>query len=147
MFSKFTDKASPIHILGYLKGVSHNIWTERTATGSLLENYVVMELIKQMATLDTIVKPLHFSMYKGAEVDLVLEDHRKNSYGIEIKSKASLKKEDFRGLKKLAEVAGDKFRKGIVLYTGDQFLAGFGGRNLYAVPVAAVWAEGTKKSS
>lgn len=127
-------------LLCYLKGESQSLRTDRTAAGNLLENYVVMELMKQMASVDTILRPRHFSMHKGAEVDLVLEDHRKNLYGIEIKSTASLKQEDFRGLKKLAEVAGDKFRKGIVLYTGDQFLAGFGGENLYAVPVTAVWA-------
>lgn len=60
-------------------------------------------------------------------------------YGIEIKSKASLHINDFKGLKKLEELAGKKFRKGIVLYTGEQELGGFGGKNLQAVPIANLW--------
>jgi predicted AAA+ superfamily ATPase len=76
-------------------------------------------------------------MHKGAEVDLVLENRKKQVFGIEIKSAASLKEKDFKGLKRLAELTGDKFQKGIVLYSGDQVL-GFGD-NLYAVPIPALW--------
>jgi hypothetical protein len=73
-------------------------------------------------------------------VDLILEDNRKKLYGIEIKSKASIKEEDFKGLKKFSEIAGHRFEKGILLYTGNQVVGGFGGSNLSAVPVAALWA-------
>jgi hypothetical protein len=34
---------------------------------------------------------------------------------------------------------GDK--KGLVLYTGEQVLGGFGGKNLHAVPLSALWDE------
>lgn len=70
------------------------------------------------------LEPYHFSIHKGAEVDIVLEDRRKQIYGIEIKSTATIQENDFRGLKKLAELAGDRFKKGIVLYTGGQVLGG-----------------------
>jgi predicted AAA+ superfamily ATPase len=83
------------------------------------------------------LKPYHFSIHKGAEVDLVLENRKKQLYGIEVKSSASLKEDDFKGLKRLAALASDKFQKGIVLYTGEQVLRF--GNNLYAVPVSAVW--------
>lgn len=75
----------------------------------------------------------------------LLEDSRKRLYGIEIKSKASLNKKDLNGLKKLSEVAGKKFQKGIVLYTGEQVLGGFGGKNLQTVPVTDLWEYGKNR--
>lgn len=47
---------------------------------------------------------------------------------------------DFKGLKRLAEIAGKKFKRGIVLYTGEQMMGGFG-ENLQAVPLSSVWSE------
>jgi hypothetical protein len=35
-------------------------------------------------------------------------------------------------------MAGKKFQRGIVLYSGDYMLGGFG-ENLLAVPLSAVW--------
>jgi len=86
------------------------------------------------------LKPFHFSIHKGSEVDLVLEDKRDGLYGIEIKSSSTLQGRDFNGLKRLSQLAGNRFKKGIVLYTGDQYLGGFGD-NLQAVPVSSVWAS------
>lgn len=113
--------------------------TNRTLTGHFLENFIVMEIIKQLTWTELYLKPFHFSMHKGAEVNLVLEDRQKNLYGIEIKSKASVNKADFKGLAKLAEIAGDKFKRGIVLYSGEHTVGGFG-ENLLAVPIGALWA-------
>ncbi len=128
-------------LLCNLKGDGENLLEDHTAAGSLLENFVVLEIVKQMSWFDESLKAMHFSMHKGAEVDLVLEDHRKRIYGIEIKSKVSLNKGDFKGLKKLADLTGKKFQKGIVIYLGDQSLGGFGGKNLYAVPIVNLWSE------
>jgi hypothetical protein len=69
----------------------------------------------------------------------VLDDRKKQLYRIEIKSTASVNQSDFKGLKRLAEIAVKKFQKGIVLYSGDQLLSGFG-VNLQAVPIANLWA-------
>lgn len=126
-------------LLCYLRGEGKNLAEDRTKAGSFLENFVVMEIIKQLSWFDEILKPYHFSIHKESEVDLVLEDNQKNLYGIEIKSKASIKESDFKGLKRLAELAGNRFQKGIVLYTGDQVLGGFGGKNLQAVPLSVLW--------
>jgi len=59
-------------------------------------------------------------------------------YGIEIKSAAALQDKHFNGLRKLSKLAGNKFKRGIVLYTGEQYLGGFGD-DLQAVPVSSVW--------
>ena len=99
-----------------------------------------MEIIKQLSWSGLFLKPFHFSVHSGAEVDLILEDRKKQLYGIEIKSTASVSQSDFKGLKRLAEIAGKKFQRGIILYGGDQVVGGFG-ENLQAVPIPAVWAE------
>lgn len=128
-------------ILCHLRGEGDSLFENRTTAGSFLENFAVMEVIKQLSWTDDRLKPYHFSIHKGAEVDLVLEDQKKQLYGIEIKSTTTIQENDFRGLKKLAELAGKRFKKGIVLYTGEQTLGGFGGKNLYAVPIAALWSS------
>ena len=57
--------------------------------------------------------------------------------GIEVKASTTLNKHDLYGLQSLREQAGDKFVKGIVLYTGDQSIAL--GNDLYTLPVQALW--------
>lgn len=53
------------------------------------------------------------------------------------KAAATVRAEDFRGLTHLRERLGDRFRLGLVLYTGARTLS-FGPR-LKAVPIAALW--------
>jgi predicted AAA+ superfamily ATPase len=128
-------------LLNHLIGLEDESFLEqRSNAGAYLENFVVTEIIKQLSWSDMYLKPYHFSIHRGSEVDLVLEDRAGGLYGIEIKSAASLQDSDFNGLRKLSELAGDKFRRGIVLYTGEQYLSGFGD-NLQAVPIPSVWSE------
>lgn len=123
-------------LLCHLRGEGvESLINNRTTAGSFLENFVVLEIIKQLSWENLYLKPYHFSIHGGAEVDLVLEDRKKQLYGIEIKSTASVNQNDFKGLKRLAELSGKRFEKGIVLYSGDQVLGGFG-ENLQAVPIA-----------
>ena len=49
----------------------------------------------------------------------------------------TIRAEDFRGLRHLANRLGGRFRAGIVLYVGEQQLS-FGDR-LTALPMAALW--------
>jgi len=57
--------------------------------------------------------------------------------GIEVKAAETIRAEDFRGLRHLANRLGDRFRAGIVRYAGQQQLS-FGDR-LTALPMAALW--------
>lgn len=127
-------------LLCHLRGESvDSLMGNRTTAGAFLENFIVMEIIKLLSWSDLFLKAYHFSIHRGAEVDLVLEDRKKQLYGIEIKSTASVDQNDFKGLKRLAEVAGKKFQRGIVLYGGEHMVGGFG-ENLQAVPLSAVWS-------
>ena len=71
------------------------------------------------------------------EVDVVIENTAGQCIGVEVKATASLKESDLRGLKKLAAIAGDQFKMGIVLYDGDAALPLGGG--IWAAPLSSLW--------
>lgn len=107
--------------------------------GALIENFVIMELKKQIAW--SIIKPamMHYRTQTGQEVDLVLEDRGGRVVGIEIKSAKTVVGHDFNGLASLAEASGENFIRGIVLYDGREQVSF--GENLVAMPVSALWAK------
>ena len=111
---------------------------DRTLLGHVLENFVAMELVKQLGWSEQRCKLFHFRTESGAEVDLVLEDRAGRLVGIEVKSAASLQKRDFRGLEVLAEMAGRRFVRGVILHTGATVVPF--GRELRAIPISHLWA-------
>lgn len=111
--------------------------TDRTKLGPVLENFVVMELMKQKSWSNQQPKIFHFRTQAGKEVDVVLEGKNKKIVGIEIKATASVKADDFAGLDKLAELTKENFAQGIVLYLGEKVISF--GRNLFAVPLPMMW--------
>jgi hypothetical protein len=46
---------------------------------------------------------------------------------------------DLRGLKRLASLAGDQFKLGVILYDGTQTLPL--GDQLWAAPIATLWGK------
>jgi len=79
----------------------------------------------------------HYRDRDGAEVDLVLERGAGQIAGVEVKASATVTAADFRGLRKLKDVAGKRFAAGVVLYDGETSV-GFGD-GLYAVAIRALW--------
>jgi len=51
---------------------------------------------------------------------------------------ATLRPQHFRGLKALAEVAGDRFVRGVVTYLGTEVVPF--GKALHGLPLAQIWA-------
>ena len=110
--------------------------------GGLLESFVRMELVKQVATSDSRPTMHHFrTRGGGAEVDAVLERRGGEVVGVEVKASATPTKRDFRGLTELRDSRGEKFRAGVVIHCGEQTLP-FGER-MWAVPVSALWGAST----
>ena len=103
----------------------------------MLENFVVMELMKQLSWSRVKAKLHHFRTESGLEVDIVLEAADESIVGIECKSAMRLGKDTFKGLKALKELAGKKFRRGMVLYLGEEILPFE--KDFQAVPIAALW--------
>jgi len=56
---------------------------------------------------------------------------------LEVKAAAALDASDFVGLQALAEVAGKKFVRGVVLYLGEHVAPR--GDNLWALPIDELW--------
>lgn len=105
--------------------------------GQLLEGFVLMELARQITWSDQDVELYHYRTKDGAEVDAVLENARRQVIAIEIKATATVRSEDFRGLRHLDERLGEDLLAGYVLYTGPETLP-FGPK-FRAVPVSALW--------
>jgi len=106
-------------------------------SGPLVENFVVMELIKQATWSSTGVEMFHFRTAVGREVDIVLESPSGDLVGIEVKAGASVKGDDLKGLDALKEVARSRFHRGIVLYAGQEVVPF--AENIHAVPLSALW--------
>ena len=110
---------------------------DATMYGHLLECFVAMELRKQITWSRTRPSMYHFRTHSNVEVDLVLESPSGDIVGIEVKAASRVRNEDLRGLELLRDMAGDRFRRGIVLYTGTASVP-LGG-NLQAIPMSALW--------
>lgn len=111
------------------------------AVGPLLESFVAGELTRQLgwSTAGFGARLLHFRTQRGREVDLVLENRRGQIVGIEVKAAASVGSGDFAGLRELAELAGDRFVRGIVLYTGAETVPFSARPGLTAAPIGSLW--------
>jgi predicted AAA+ superfamily ATPase len=126
-------------LAGYLLGLDEaRLETEPNVRGSLLETFVAAEISKQLGWSSRRPRLFHFRQSTGQEVDLVLEEPSGNVIGIEVKASATVTGHDFRGLRALAEIAGPRFRRGIVLYTGETAVPF--GANLHALPLSNLWA-------
>ena len=109
-----------------------------TVCGPMLENFVIMELAKQVSWHEEQPELYHFRTPKGHEVDAVVELEGGEVIGIEVTRSQTVTAADFRGLNELARLAGRRFRSGVVLYLGRRVVAF--AKNLHAVPMAALWA-------
>jgi len=112
---------------------------EPTYAGKLLENFVGMELLKHIHCGDAQTRLYHLRTDKGIEVDFVLESAQGELVGVEVKWRSTLHAGDFRGLRWLQSAVPERFRLGVVFYTGERSLPM--GEGLWAIPVSALWSE------
>jgi uncharacterized protein len=105
--------------------------------GSLLEGFVAMEIARQLTWSRQRAELFHYRTKDKVEVDIVLENRQGQVVAIDVKAASTVRAEDFRGMRHLADRLGDELLVGVVLYTGQQTLP-FGPR-FRAVPVSALW--------
>ncbi len=108
----------------------------RTLLGQLLETFVFQELRRQAGGQSEPISFYHFRNRDDHEVDIVLEQGAQLA-GVEVKASGTVRADDFRGLRKLQEIAGERFVCGVVLYDGEVSLP-FGPR-LFALPMQSLW--------
>ena len=113
------------------------LWADRVLLGQLLETFIFQELRRHASWRDDQIAFYHFRDKDGAEVDIVLEGSGQRVVGVEVKAAATVTANDFRGLRKLKESAGDRFAGGVVLYDGEVTTT-FGDK-LFALPIRSLW--------
>jgi uncharacterized protein len=123
----------------YLTGTDQQkLMEDPSVLGYVLENFVYMELCKQISWADKKYQLFHFRSATGDEVDFVVEDMAGNLIAIELKSRETIKNDDFRGIKFLAKETGRKFKKGILLYTGQEIIPF--AKDIIALPISSLWS-------
>ncbi|WP_075293101.1 ATP-binding protein [Pararhizobium arenae] len=111
---------------------------DKTRFGALLESFVVSELMKLASWSERRVSFSHYRTKDLDEVDVVIEDRRGRIIGIEVKASATVKADDFRGLRQLQAAVGDRFVRGLVLHDHDR-ITPFTER-LQAAPLSVLWS-------
>lgn len=125
-------------LLAALRGLTpEKVATDRSAFGAVLETFVYSEILKLTSWADDRFDLSHFRDKELDEVDIVIENRSGQIIGLEVKASATVRAEDFSGLRKLAAAAGDRFAFGAVLYDHEQTV-GFGDR-LAALPISCLW--------
>ena len=125
-------------LLAALGGIgAADIVKDRENLAPLLECFVHAEIAKAAALSDETTAVSHYRDKDRVEVDLVLERSLDMVVGIEVKASATVRPEDFRGLARLRDAAGDRFACGVVLHDGDRVQQT--GSRLFAMPVKMLW--------
>lgn len=104
-----------------------------------LEVFVVTELRKQLAWSATRADLFYFRTPR-AEVEAVLEERGGRVVGIAITTSTTVGPADFSSLRVLAQTAGPRFHRGVLLYAGVEIIPL--GPKLHALPVSALWQLG-----
>jgi len=118
---------------------ARGVMADRMLLGQLLESFVFQELRRMASWQEDPVSFYHFRSKDGLEVDIVIEVGGQRIAGIEVKAAATVTAADFRGLRKLKEVTGDRFTAGVLLYDGETTMP-FGDK-LFAVPIRSLWEK------
>ena len=111
---------------------------ERVTLGHLFETFVVQEVAKEVGWSE--MHPIHLFHYRDLrrnEVDLVVDAGRHGIVGVEAKMSGTVSVGDFKGLHKLKAQAGNRFRRGVVIYDGET-CAPFG-QDMWAIPAGMLW--------
>lgn len=108
--------------------------------GPMLEAFVHNELVKQAGWIQAMVRLFHFQAHNGREVDFVIEDRGGRCVAVEVKATASLTGRHVAGIEAFAALAGERFHRGVVLYTGREVVPF--AANIHALPVSALWQMG-----
>ncbi|MGH3545589.1 MAG: DUF4143 domain-containing protein, partial [Mycobacteriales bacterium] len=104
---------------------------------AMMENFVVMELARQLSWSQERGRLYHYRTRDKVEVDAVIETPDGRMIAVEVKAGATVRSEDLAGLRNLESQLEDRFIAGYVLYTGQQTLSY--GEKLRAVPIDALW--------
>jgi uncharacterized protein len=130
----FVDSGLCAHLAGL---TSERAARDPARCGQLIENFVIVELMRQLAWSESFARVYHYRTRDGDEVDAVIEHHDGRLVAVEVKSSSSVSGDDLRDLQHLREKAGDRFHLGVLLYSGTEVLPM--GHRLIAAPIDSLW--------
>lgn len=116
---------------------AEEVQQDRMRFGNVLETFVFGELLKHTTTADGDYRLMYYRDADKVEVDVVIENAVGKLVGVEVKAAATVKESDLRGLKKLARIAGDQFKMGVLLYDGTETMPL--GDRIWAAPLSSLW--------
>ena len=109
------------------------VLTDSLSWGRLIENFVLMELMKQASWSRFNLSLYHFRSASGQEVDFVIEKSDGKLVAVEVKATAKITVSDFNNIKVFADETGKRFLRGLVLYNGKEAIPF--AKNLFALPI------------
>jgi predicted AAA+ superfamily ATPase len=130
----FVDTGIACHLIGQ---DAARLGEPGGAAGPMMENWVTMELARQLSWSEERGRLYLFRTKDKLEVDAVIETPDGRVIAIEVKAGATVRTEDLSGLRSLSRALGDRFVAGYVLYTGQQTLPF--GEKIRALPMDALW--------
>ncbi|MCL2765089.1 MAG: ATP-binding protein [Treponema sp.] len=132
----FSDTSLLCHIMQ--RDIKEIYKNEKVTMGHLFENFMATEIIKA-AKSNTSYSVSHFNpvQNQGREVDFVIENPDGKTIGVEIKLDGTVNQKDWANMITLQETTGNKFLKGIIIYTGTELMQL--SRGIWAVPINYIW--------
>jgi len=131
-----SDTGLAAHILGRKPAALTR--PDDPARGSLIETFVVNELVKQLGWSGDDIHVHHLRDRNGAEIDVVIETNDGRVVALEIKAASSVNGADAKWLTWLRDKLGDDFVHGFVLYTGERPWSM--GERITAAPISYLWS-------
>lgn len=128
-----SDAGLLAHLLGEGAAVERSF-------GAVLENFALMEIVKQASTSPARPAVFHYRSADGLEVDALIEPRGGPVCAVEVKAAATLTPRDSQGLRSLASTLGDEFGTGVILHAGTEAVRL--APKIWAMPLPALWAAG-----
>jgi predicted AAA+ superfamily ATPase len=127
------DPGMLAHLLGEdVERIEH----DDQVTGKGCETLVACELLKHASWAKSTIRLYHYQRERE-DIDFVLENRAGDLAAVEVKATASLRPKDWKQLAALRDARGERFKSGIVVYSGEQTIPL--SNKLWAVPYAGLW--------
>lgn len=121
-----------------LRGIdSAQLAADPNVLGGLTETLVINELLAQSAWSATPTRLYFYRDQNHLEADVIIENTAGECIVIEVKTTTSPGKRDYEPLRRLADIFGKRFRRGILLYGGTTVIPI--APNIEAIPLSNLW--------
>ncbi len=122
-----------VRLLRYFMGLDHSLVTQ----GKIIENFVAMELLKQITWASRKTNLYHYRTASGLEIDFILERMDGKKVAVEVKSASTFNPRFFNVMKTI-----EGLHRGVVFYQGEHEI--HSSPNLWCLPLAYLYTNAVK---